>query len=774
MFKILYSFLFCLFFCDFKMWSQEKIWGEVTNEKEQPCEYASVSILRVNDSTFISGCVTNSEGKFRIVRQSTGECLLKVTYLGYKDYYRVLPTSADNVGVIKMNPDELTLKEVTIKGSKPIYQSKNGSLITNVSGTILGRLHEMTDLITQIPGIVKTANGSFEVFGLGAPIIYINSKKVQDTNELKSLSPKEIKSIELITNPGAKYDAEGKSVLRVFTLKKDEGFTLQAGINAKQNDDTSYGGDFKVGYKRNRFNISATYGYGDNKNRSNLPQSKTLFINEDIHNFVQEQKSKGKLTSHEWNFNVDYEINEKHNIGIEWDASSDKDSEHRSSMLDYNLNGRQIQLSNIANDYQNNIKFNHLNIFHNAQWSQKISTELNLDYASNTNKYKQNTYETSEKQIIQTLSSSKNSLDIYAGKLAFNYKFSNSLNLDWGIEYNHINGSGRQTTNSEFTPSSNYTNKEDNIAGYVELTTQIGKIGINGGLRYENLISDYTDLMDATGNVHRHYRNIFPSLSLTHNTNGWSNTLSFSSRTNRPTFRQLSNSSYYSNEFMYQKGNPLLKQSNSYIAQWTCGYKFLNFSASYTYMKDYISTDFYTSQNEITQIVSSYSNYDKIQYLKANLNLQKNISWWSPSFTLGCVKPFFNYEYRGQNMSYNKAQIYILVNQYFTLPASCLLSMYYYFNSGGNQGAVELKPFQMLNIGIQKSFCNEKLSISFNARDLFHTMKYKETERINNILFQQTENYYLWNYSVSIIYRLNKTKTRYRGKTSIEKELDRL
>lgn len=755
------------------MWSQE-IWGKVINEEDKSCEYASVSILHANDSSFISGCVTNAEGIFRIERQSIGECFLKVAYLGYKDYYRVLSTSANNVGVIKMIPDELTLKEVTIKGSKPVYQSKNGSLITNVSGTVLGQLHEMADLITQIPGIVRTANGDFEVFGLGSPVIYINNKKMQDMSELKLLSPKEIKSMELITNPGAKYDADGKSVLRIFTLKKDEGFTMQTGINAKQNEDTSYGGDLKVGYKQNRFNISTTYEYGDNKNRSNLPQSKTLFINNDLYNFVQEQKSKGKLISHEWNINVDYEINDKHNIGIEWDTSSNKDVEHRSSILDYNLNGSDLQSFNIDNDYRNNIKFNHLNVFHNAQWSRNFTTEFNLDYASNTNKYKQNTYETSEKQFIQTLSSGKNTLDIYSGKLAFNYKFSQSLNLDWGIEYNHIKGSGHLTTNSDFTPSSRYTNKEDKLAGYVELTAQIGKIGINGGLRYENLISDYTDLMDPTENVHRHYRNIFPSLSLTNTTNGWSNSLSFSSRTERPSFRQLSNSSYYSNEFMYQKGNPRLKQSNSYIAQWTSGYKFLNLSASYTYLKDYISTDFYTSQNAITQIVSSYSNYDKIQYFKANLNLQKNITWWSPSFTLGFISPFFNYEFRGEKMSYNKTQLYILVNQYFTLPASCILSVYYYFNSGGNQGAVELKPFQMLNIGIQKSFCNEKLSISVNARDLFHAMKYKETERIKNILFKQTEDYHLWNYSVSIIYRLNNRKLRYRGNTSINNELERI
>lgn len=403
-----------------------------------------------------------------------------------------------------------------------------------------------------------------------------------------------------------------------------------------------------------------------------------------------------------------------------------------------------------------------------------LTTELNLDYANNNNDYRQNTSETTNRLATETQSKGRSTLDIYAGKLAFGYDLVSGVDISWGLEYNHISGSGRISTNSSSVPSSDYENKEDKYAIYAELNAQIGNFGVNGGIRYEDLVSDYDDHIDKDGNVHRHYRNIYPSLSLSHSANGWSNTLSFSSRTTRPSFRQLSNSSYYANEFMYQRGNPLLKPSNSYIVQWRTGYKFLNFSASYTQVDDYISTDFYVPERTATQVVSSYSNFDKIQYFKASLTLQKAIAWWRPSFTIGLNQPFFHYEFRGEKMSYNKAQVYFLANQYFTLPKSYLLSVYYYLNSGGNQGAVELKSFQMLNMGLQKSFFDGKLSVSLNARDIFHTMKYKETERIRNLLFRQTEDYCLWNYSISLIYRLNKNKAKYRGKTSIREELERL
>lgn len=110
---------------------------------------------------------------------------------------------------------------------------------------------------------------------------------------------------------------------------------------------------------------------------------------------------------------------------------------------------------------------------------------------------------------------------------------------------------------------------------------------------------------------------------------------------------------------MYQKGNPLLKPSNSYIAEWRTGWKFINFSASYTYVDDYISTDFYTDQDTNPQIVSSYSNFDKIQYLKANLTLQKTFKWWRPSLTAGFNKPLFEYEYLGKKYRTTRRRLFL-------------------------------------------------------------------------------------------------------------------
>ncbi|MCF2659831.1 outer membrane beta-barrel protein [Parabacteroides distasonis] len=760
--------------CNIYMAYAQTITGKVIDESDIPVGYANILLLNSKDSTFVAGCITSEEGEFKLENTAQKGDLLKLSYIGYEDLYLTITEATGYVGILTMKTKATMLGSVTVTGSKPLFKQQNGAMITEVAGSVLSQTHEMSELISQLPGIVKTANGGFQVFGLGTPVIYVNNRKIQSQTELEQLSPKDIKSVELISNPGAKYDAEGKAVLKVVTLKRDEGLNLQLGGKGKQNDHSSYGGDMKLGYKLRGLSLSASYSYDNARNQSLLPQTKEVFLGDNIHRYAQDQTAKDHITNHDWQLSMDYEINDNHNVGIEWNASDNTDKERRNSVLDYFLNEKPVQTTDILNDYKNKTKYNHLNIFYNGQWSKRLSTEFNLDYANNKNKYHQETGETTAGISDMTLSIGNNTLNIYAGKLAFDYKLNEKIGLSWGFEYNHIAGNGILTCNSESTPPSDYKNDENKYAGYAEIAANIGAVMIKGGIRYEDVVSDYANYVDRTGDVHRHYRNLYPSLSVSYNKNGWANNLSFSSRTTRPTFRQLSNSSYYSNEFMYQCGNPLLKPSNSYVIQLNNGYKILNFSASYTYVKDFISADFYVPDNQRNQIVSSYANYDKIQYLKANLTIQKSIAWWKPSISLGITQPFFHSEYLGGKISYNNPQIYVVANQYFQLPKSYLISAYYYFNSGGHQGAVDFKPYQMLNIGVQKSFLDGKLSVSLQAQDIFHTMKFKETERMKNIHFRQTEDYCLWNYSISIIYRLNQIKTKYRGKTSIKQEIDRL
>ncbi len=750
--------------------------GTVIDDNQTPVEFVNVILMDSRDSLYINGTTTDSAGRFSIINPDGRGDMLRLSCIGYQEIYRKLNNHDENAGVITMTPKGHQLGSVTVTADRPMFYQDKGSLVTNVQGTVLGDLYSTDDVLAQIPGMVLTPTGALEVFGLGNPIIYINNRRISSNAELQQLTPKDIKSIQLITNPGASYDASGRAVLKITTIRRGDGLLMEIGGDFRQNERSSFGGNVNIGYRHNGVNFSANYGYDSYAMQARQPSGKELHLDSHTYTFIQDTDGDGREKEHTWALKTDYEINDRHVIGISWDASASKRDDHRLSEMDYQLDSEAAQQSHVINDDSNKTHYNHVNVFHNAQWHKQLTSRLNLDYVSNTNRYNQISDETNEGVHRLSPFSGKSSLDIYGAKFAMDYQISDALSMSAGADYSHVGNDGNMFSDTAVIPSSDYTNSEDRYAAYAELNSTLNQISIGAGIRYEYMKMDYNDHLDSEANVRRRFSNVYPSLSLSHNCKGWGNTLSFSSRTRRPSFSQLSAMSYYQNRYMYQHGNPLLVPSTSYILQWDSGYKFVNFSLGYTYTKDFITNDMYTIDYDgTTQIISSYANRDKVQYIKANVTIQKNIAWWRPTLSAGVNKQFFQTDYLGETINCNRPQYYLTFNQYFTLPKSTTISAYYYFNSGGDQGSLRFKPYQMLNIGIQKSFLNKRLTVRLKANDIFHTMKFKVSEYRGNIHFWQTEDYRMWNYSVSITYRLNKKKKiKYRGDESISDEIERI
>ncbi|RNC63221.1 outer membrane beta-barrel protein, partial [Proteiniphilum sp. X52] len=275
-------------------------------------------------------------------------------------------------------------------------------------------------------------------------------------------------------------------------------------------------------------------------------------------------------------------------------------------------------------------------------------------------------------------------------------------------------------------------------------------------------------------NVKKKYHNIFPSFKISYSDKGVNNSLSFSVRTQRPQLSYLNSKTYYQNRFMHQQGNPKLKPQTSYILQWISGYKFLNFTASYTRTDDFISSIFTNPEDGQNIIISTWDNFDKACFLRTTLNLRHTFNRWTSSLTLGFIKPYMKNEYKGTTTTYNKPNYYLSSNNYFKLPSDYTFSVNYYYNHGGSQRIFEFKPFQSLDIKIQKPFFNERLSVDIGAKDIFRKLKYEENAQFNNVRFYQIENYSPWNFFIDVIYRFNQQKVQYRGKSAARDEINRL
>ncbi|MDE5811457.1 MAG: carboxypeptidase-like regulatory domain-containing protein, partial [Muribaculaceae bacterium] len=178
--------------------------GLIVDENKAPIDFANVVVLN-SDSTYIAGTVTDENGFFVFNEIGENPRLVKVSSIGYSSQILNIPQTGD-CGIVTLIPESIMLGEVVVKSNRPVTAIKGDALVTNVAGTQLEHAGTAEDVLVQVPMVVGR-DGVFQVFGKGSPAIYINGRLVRDSNELMQISSADIKNVEVVTNPGARYDA---------------------------------------------------------------------------------------------------------------------------------------------------------------------------------------------------------------------------------------------------------------------------------------------------------------------------------------------------------------------------------------------------------------------------------------------------------------------------------------------------------------------------------------------------------------------------------------
>lgn len=291
----------------------QNITGKVMDTKGEPLAFANVVLLNRTDSAFVKGAVSGEDGSF-VIDTSCNGGIIKVTSVGYKTVCK--DCEGENVGIIKMEEDSKMLGEVVVKSSLPKTVLKNGGMTTIVAGSVLEKAGTMEHLLDRIPK-VSAQNGSIEVFGRGEPVIYINGRQMRDRSELDRLQSDNIKSVEVITNPGARYAASTRAVIRITTKKMlGEGFGFDASTTGEYDEKKNFGGfgQLNMSYRKNGLELGA-YAFGAKQYQPNNQdlQQKTYLDK------TWDQKSVNRQVSivEAMNFRLDasYQLDANNSIG---------------------------------------------------------------------------------------------------------------------------------------------------------------------------------------------------------------------------------------------------------------------------------------------------------------------------------------------------------------------------------------------------------------------------------------------------------------------------
>lgn len=749
--------------------------GRVLDSKNEPVAYANVVLFTPDDTTFVAGGITNEDGYF-VIPCDKLPVLARFSYVGYETVWKSCRTP--ELGTIFMNPDGIALDGVVIEGLVPLYQMGDEGLMTNVENTPLSKLGSAEDLFKHVPGLVQR-EGEYEVFGKGKPLVYINGRKVYDMSELRQLSSADIKSIELITNPGAKYEASVNAVIRIRTVRKaGDGLSVDAMAKFDQGRYDNEYSTLSLNYRKNGLDLFAS---------ASASKSNALFESDPMWQEVKADtlwRQNNYQLAHTIDRNIkleggfNYQFNDNHVMGAKyWSNVLNKsrtgddlkfESEVTADGKFYDKWGNQTR-AKINRDYDHNANAYYIGKAGN------LGIDLNVDYVGNKNTEHRVITETCQVGDDRTLSSD-NIVEnrMIASKLTLSVPVLGGM-LDFGGEYINTSRDDDYITPENYVPTSYSTLKESTLSPYVEYTrmTQFGQL--RAGVRYEHVAFDYYANKVKVDEQSRRFDNVYPSASFATMVAGIGVQLSYSVKTTRPTYSQLSNNVSYGNRFTMQTGNPLLNNSTRHIVSLAGGNEWLKFSLDYTNERDAII--YYAEQNskDPKVVMVSHKNIKSIKSFTPALILSPAFGIWRPQFIGGMYKQWLEFETIDGVQKMNDPLFSVQFNNTLVFRPNLIGEVNFVYQSPGDNQNVHLDYHVTgLDVALTKTFFNDRLSLKVAGQDLLNRTKAGALIRAPKIDIYQLNSMDTRCVSVTLRYRFNTTDSKYRGKGAGNEEKDRL
>ena len=618
----------------------EDVSGRVIDAQGEPLPFVSVALL-ASDSTYIQGATSDVDGYFQIMTTDAC-CILRFSYIGYRTKY--VDVRSSEIGTIQMEQDQTILNEIVVKGQMPKTKLTGNSMITTIQGTILGQSGTAKEMLAKVPGMTLKGE-DLEVLGKGTPVFYINGRKMRDKDELKRLRSEEIASVEVITNPGAQYDATISAVVRIKTVRR-EGAGFGFDLMAANNQDLAFGfsdpsSTLNLRYRRNNLDLFGMVNYWswDSPNDLHITQSTFLRADEGIRNILQDSHMRNDWHGEGLNYNLgfNWQINDKHSLGARVERH-DQFKTYNDMWVDTenNLTGRDLSHQGGHTHYPYNWQGN---AYYNGQVN-KLNIDLNVDFLTD----KENDDNQIDVYLPETQTMQQNShisSRLWATKLVLSYPVWKGQ-LQAGTEMSFVKRQSCTSITNYPLPSTDADVKENNVAAFVAYNANLDKFGIvSAGLRYEHVGFDYTDNLDAENNMTRYQDEFFPNITWSKQFGAIQTSLSYTMKTVRPKYSSLNDHIYYLNSYTLSQGDSKLKNATMQEVSINARWKWINLFAAYE-----------RRDNTITQVPMAYNNEGIMLMKQANLSdpvrnlaifLSANPTWgvYSPSWTIGGQK-FWN------------------------------------------------------------------------------------------------------------------------------------
>ncbi len=727
--------------------AQCQINGKIQDVSGKPIAFANVILLSPVDSLVVRGSVSLENGNFLLDQIEENNYLLSVSLLGYNKYLDKVVV--ENKSTITLNPivlqeSEDELEEVQVTAQLPLYEKQIDRMVINVQASITAAGNNVLEVLQRSPGVmVNRQSNSILLNGKSGVTIMINNRIQRLPMEavfqmMDGMSAANIEKIELITNPPAKYDAEGMGgiIHLIMAQSEDVGtngnFGLIGGMNAKE----TFGSNFNINQRKNKFSFFVNYSILYDKNIQ-VTESRLRINNPDfISSFNSIMNRPYTLTTQNFRTGLEYDLSSKTKIGTlvtvfnrRWDMDASSVFNNKITADSSSYGTIKINVLNIWKHFTSNIHIIHA-------LNKKSSLRMDLDYNrsnnNNPSSYQLNFHypeiNLSTAQLIDILKTTPIEMKVVG--VDYSLRPSAAVKLDAGVKGTFskfendvevmFTKNGNSIRNEELSVLAFL--EEDILAGYMSAEWIInGSSQLNGGIRFENtrtFISTATEI----GIVDRNFGNYFPSIYYKKTINNNINfNLGYSKRIQRPTFNDLAPFVLIMDANTFFSGNPALMPAVLDGIKMDLNYRRANISLEYSHTKNPIAPfQPEIDKNNNRQIFRS-QNLDYQNISSISLSIPWIITdWWDVQWNSGGFYTQLRTAHLEQNTNLNFFNFTSNVTSNFKLPNNFSAEITGTYQSKMNWGIWHFNPLGNLNIGFQKKLNYDKGIIRLTIDDIFY------------------------------------------------------
>ncbi len=730
--------------------------GKVVDSQGSPVSFANVVLMTPQDSTIVKGVSTDDKGLFNLKGIENKTYILKISFIGYTDILKTLAVVEDlNLGAIGLTEEAQTLDEVSIVFKKPTIKKEADRLVFNVENTALIE-GNMLQVLKSTPGVL-VINDAIMVKNT-SPEVYINNRKVnlsasEVSQLLESSSASTIKSIEVITNPSARYDASGGAVINIIMSKNlISGYNGSVFTNYTQGVFPRYNFGTSHFFKSEKINFYSNYNYTQNKlNRYDLEDINYFDGNDNISEYWKSNTNRNKWTqTHNLNFNIDYILNPNNTLYLssnmlympyfKYKKTNFTNVFDMMENLDFYFDS-----NNLERDKKHNLAYD-LGFLHQfSKGNLSINTHF-TDYNYNQDQAIVSNYYDSDGTFLETTAfnqQNEQNTKILAAQGDYSLPLENASTFETGIKASHIETNsmtlrndivnGQEILNPDNTDDFDY--RENIQAAYVNYSKDSEKWNLSLGLRVEqtNIRSESVSNNEINN---QDYFEWFPTTSISHDvTDKWKLYTNYKRSIQRPDYQNLNPFRFYYNDNNLLVGNPNLKPLiEDHVVVGTTLFDLFSFEAYYK-----------SHRNKIVVLPRQDNTTNILMFTPLNLDTTIDYGFdfevsfypikdWSFYF----LTSFYNIKdktvFGTSTVNQNKWSNYSIVQNDFTFldDRSLNLNFTVYFVGSYLYGFRVIDDRWVSSLSVSKSIMNKKAIISLSVENIFNAQDYNYLTRYLN------------------------------------------